>query len=503
MNHKTNDASPKLIIDWSVISYKNWFKMGSPNYEPETGNEGREFASNMYLFVLYLTEMFRPIETIFAVDSRPTWRDEVYKDYYVDNMKIAQKFHFEGDGDKAASVRVFEKEYIAQFDQKTIRYFYSDEAQKWMMKKMVKADIAQIIWENYKPVGLEDTELREKLELDEDEDITQYMEQGSDIRQAIDDLNREKKKDVIYNILKGLTPAYKGTRSTASSWDFSTPKNGYTDESGAFIPGFRELSNGISETLAGTFGAKVVKADNAEADDVIAHYVKNDKSGRDIILVSVDSDLHQLYLDSMFFKYWNPNVDEEGKYSQYGGFVDLNKTSVRYNLRKKMLSGDSSDNIFGCGQLDPKGNGLKATLVGAKTAEKWLTEFKMKEIVHLVEKKSLARNRKLIHLDNIPKSVNKTIAKAFKKAKSPEFVDHEEYGASPLKVLTTRQAAMYRRGSDEEAEELDSEIETAPNHVPQKALEDMSKEELIEHNKCMQIDLDREKSKSHTEDMGK
>lgn len=489
MSKKSNEMAPLLICDISVLAYKNWHKMGSPNYEPEHGREDMEFSQNMYLFMLFLIETLQPHETIFALDSRPNWRDDVYMDYYIENMVLSQKFHLDPN-DEGHAVKVFEKEYIGQFDQKTVRYFYSNDAQKWMIKKLLKADIAKIDWDQYIEVAPTEDEIHEAFS---DGDGTGMSD--DEYKEAIKDMNYAKKKEILYTTLKGLTPAYKGTRSTeaaASKWkmDYATPKNGYKDENGKFIPGFRELSDGIAESLAGTFSAKVIKAPLAEADDIIAHYIKNDKSGRDIILVSVDSDLHHLYLDSLFFKYWNPNIDSEGNSSQYGDFVDLNKTTVLFNLRKKLISGDSSDNIPACGQYDEKllkktgEKVLKSTLAGEKTAEKWLTEKKLKEIVPLLEPKSFARNRKLIHLDNIPESIHQGIAKAFKEAKIPEFVDHKEYGASPLKVLTTRQSALFYRGDEKDAEKLDSQIAKAPgitHTVDGKKieLEDMSKEQLI------------------------
>ena len=118
--------------------------------------------------------------------------------------------------------------------------------------------------------------------------------------------DRKKMEKILYSIIKKpLTPEYKGNRAN-QPWDYVTPKYGHKDEKGKYIPGYRDLFEALSKSLAGTFRAKVILAEGAEADDVITYYVKAHKSPNDLILISVDSDLHQLYNKSLFFKYFTP-----------------------------------------------------------------------------------------------------------------------------------------------------------------------------------------------------
>jgi len=395
-----------LVIDFSVVCYKQWSRKSGSNYEAEFDNELSEFTMNMYIYILYLVTRFKPTELIFAMDHRPPWRTKVFEDWYIKNSELFQKTRYiETTGESEP-----EQEYIAQFDQKTVRYWFHSPSQTWMMKTMIKAHIDKINWDDYILIPVEE------------------------------------KRDILYGKLKEHAPRYK---KRDNPWDYDTPKYGYTNEDGSFVPGFIDISNELAEKLAGTFDGIVIGAKGAEADDVIAHYVKRDKSGQDIVVVSTDQDLYQLYLDNMFFKYFNPNIDEEGHPSQWGGFINLTTEFVTFELRKKLLMGDISDTIAGCSfyTMKKKEKVLKTNCVGKKTAIGWLTdpELKLKDIVKMLEPKSFARNRLLIHLDNIPFKINKKIANAFKKAKIPFHVLDDYYQCPNIKKLSCKNYALSHR----------------------------------------------------------
>lgn len=454
-------------IDWSTICHKNFHKMASSGYEAEHGNEDLEFGMNMYLYILYIKTRFNPDKLYFAIDSKPYWRDTVYQDWYVENTTLYQYnpvVDSIGEGESKQDIREPQQEYLTQFDQKNIKYTYSDEKQGYFMKKLTKALFDDIVWEDWIEIGEPtDDEIHERCS-----DVIGVDNAKEEHDQLLEE-HADKKREILYTELKEHMPKYKGKRDEGT-WDFDTPKRGYTDGEGNYVKGFYDLSESLAYSLAGTFDALPIKAEGAEADDIVAQMVKNGAPSSDIIIISVDSDLHQLACDNMFFHYFNPVRTPENQYVQWGYMWDeITPKSALYDLRLKLLMGDEGDKIAPCMQLDPKTGKIKTTCIGKKTAEKWLAEKSLKEIVALVEPKSFARNRKLIHLDNMPQYIKDRIQNAMVTAVIPDFVPPEEYNVPTRKRLQCEQSAYADAGMQWEADAMDEDIKNASTELPEMA----------------------------------
>lgn len=116
---------------------------------------------------------------------------------------------------------------------------------------------------------------------------------------------------------------------------------------------FFMAANSFTEFLQNHTGVSVIKADDAEADDVIATFIfdrPNDKH----IIISTDSDFHQLLAENVTI--YDPMkahyIDMSGVYDDYMKPVIDKKTGKHktigdpeYVLFKKCIRGDSSDNI--------------------------------------------------------------------------------------------------------------------------------------------------------------
>jgi DNA polymerase-1 len=134
----------------------------------------------------------------------------------------------------------------------------------------------------------------------------------------------------------------------------------------------------------------IVSADNIEADDVIAYYVKN--KFKKSIIMSTDKDFLQLVSDTI--KIWSP---VRKKLYDVDAIVDEYKIHPKNFIYYKILDGDKSDNIKGVPRF------------GLKTIIKKFPELIDKEDytldklkVKLTEHAELIdRNYKLMQLENV------------------------------------------------------------------------------------------------------
>lgn len=133
--------------------------------------------------------------------------------------------------------------------------------------------------------------------------------------------------------LKGLIGSYKGKRKD-SDWEFATPKKTFKQWSLQLAPHFSDILD-----------AGMVKVDECEADDLIAHGALNAPKGCEILIMSTDQDVtrsdtkgHGQLMDvaSVIASWDQPII---GKVST--------EIVVR-NLEKKILLGDSGDGIGPC-----------------------------------------------------------------------------------------------------------------------------------------------------------
>lgn len=85
---------------------------------------------------------------------------------------------------------------------------------------------------------------------------------------------------------------------------------------------------------------RVLFDDKTEGDDFIAYYVNHKKPEERVVIVSTDNDLTQLISDTV--NVYNKKI---GKYLKPKNFKDIKGYPVENVLLKKVLCGDTSDNI--------------------------------------------------------------------------------------------------------------------------------------------------------------
>lgn len=152
---------------------------------------------------------------------------------------------------------------------------------------------------------------------------------------------------------------------------------------------FFNLLESFHEELRDFFPIYSIKYEMLEADDMIAHLVRKNLDNNKIIVTS-DGDYVQL------LKYKNTKL--------YDPIKNQWKTSERprFELEKKILMGDKSDNIP---SIRPR--------CGEKTAEKLIESGELEELLNTVDsegkpselKRNYDRNKKLIDLDQTPQEL--------------------------------------------------------------------------------------------------
>jgi len=167
---------------------------------------------------------------------------------------------------------------------------------------------------------------------------------------------------------------------------------------------FFKVMNPFIEEIKNVFSnIYFLKEDRCEADDIIAVLTKERFSDYNIVCISNDSDLKQLY-----------------KYKYYKQYDPINMTvytpiNPKQDLTVKILSGDSSDDIpnmfYGCGP----GKAVKMIDEGLDNCFKNGWDAKIKGVQTHIEGKDIKanyiRNKKLIDLELIPSMYQKKIIK--------------------------------------------------------------------------------------------
>lgn len=305
-----------MVIDWSVLMYLNWHKMRSPNFEARTGLELAEFARNITGHALYLVERVRPDVLVLAVDSPKNWRSDVYARYYLDNVEFKE---FRAAGGI----------WVVAFDRKTYLVKYRQDMGKWESKKLARADVAELKLEDAGQWRTWSSSPVEPVEETEVEPL-RWVQEAED-----------------WPHLEPLVPRYKGNRTT-SAWNYETPKSE-----------FKALGGNLAHNLAGALGGHAVEVHLAEGDDVCATFVSMAEPDDELVLVTIDSDLHQLLVDRPDLRIFDPKAHK---------WVDKTAELALFELTHKILKGDTSDNIAGISL-----RGAAATL-GDKGAEKVISE---------------------------------------------------------------------------------------------------------------------------------
>ena len=140
-----------------------------------------------------------------------------------------------------------------------------------------------------------------------------------------------------------------------------------------------------------------VECENVEGDDLIAYYIKNKKPNEKIVILSGDRDLTQLISDDVCV--YIPSLK---KYiSPQNHLKEIGYTHENV-LIKKIMCGDSSDNIKGI-----KGLGEKTffDLFPKAREEKYSLERIMEESQLLIEERKKEKKKPLVVTENIVNKV--------------------------------------------------------------------------------------------------
>lgn len=406
---------PRLIFDHSAIAKNLWFRILSPGYESHTGSEPGDFGYEVACFYYEMVLRFNPCEIIFALDSKPYWRNFYYAHEYGSNsMRI---YMHKGEADH----------FLLDMDKAIYQVKRHDMTGNWEVNKFTinKAQEAGLNWE---------------CQTEEESDFKLIQ---------LSDITDQQAKDAV----TGQIPAYKGSRSKAH-WKAKTPKEE-----------FNRLLRNIAYTFAPLVGGKVVEVDFAEADDIIHEYTKMEP-GNNTILVSFDMDLQQCCKNGMFVHYWNFQKKE---------WVECNTMDVWYKLFCKVIGGDSSDNVKGCSFVKRAGalpevkfkNGVVDAGKGtAKFIDDCLKQWCVKNncdkatpeafnyVYEMAEKKqdrnTFTRNYNLVNMDRKPDAISQAIREKLQsvKAQVPE-VTLEDYGITQTEAGLIQRNALADRQSDE------------------------------------------------------
>lgn len=158
--------------------------------------------------------------------------------------------------------------------------------------------------------------------------------------------------------------------------------------------GFYKIYRDVVKELKENFPFYVIGLQDVEADDIIAHLVRNDDPDAQKIMITCDRDYVQL------LQYPNTKLYDPIK-NKY-----IESVNPLHDLEIKICSGDKSDNIP---SILPRW--------GEKTAEKNILSGELKRLLEEKDingepseaKKNYDRNRKLIDFTLIPKSILKDI----------------------------------------------------------------------------------------------
>lgn len=404
-------SRPRLVVDWSVLSYIAWFKMRAPDYVAQTPLEIEEYARNVAGHLLYLVSRFTPSELVLAVDDSKNWRAPYYDSYYADAVDFFR-------------VRAEASGWVAIVDSEYFHVHQHEGTEKWFVDKIAKKD---------RPTDLGDLEKytpfyggkAPKWLIDEAPECPPTVWDHPDA-----------------DGLRLVVPRYKGGRAT-SRWDFETPKNE-----------FRDLVRRLAGNIAPVFSGRAVRVDWAEGDDVIAAYCLAEPV-IPTVLVSIDSDLRQLCIPCIGLSIFDPKK---------GRFTTPTREAAALELACKLLGGDTSDNIAG---VPLEGRAPFAAVswddvggvTGGKTTVKWVRDALdrhggdlsavLSEIDETAETGPWERNQNLVHLGNIPAALMSELEKAVEyRTPEPAKYTLADFGLSDVAVLSIQNQAANDRAAE-------------------------------------------------------
>ena len=395
----------RMVIDWSVLMYMNWHKMRSPNFQARTALESAEFARNIVTHALYLVERVKPDQLVLAVDYPENWRTGVYSRYYETNVEF---FQYLGTG----------RAWVVQFDRKTYLVKYEPGMDKWVYTKLAAKEA-----EGYK---LKDpTEWKKWKRAELVGGYTIMMEDGLDDAPEHPD----------WPALSHIIPRYKGNRAT-SKWEYETTKSE-----------FRAIGANLAFNLAPALGGVAVQVPQAEGDDVCAAWIRMSE-GWDTVLVTIDMDLHQLLITCPDLVIFDPKNH---------AWVEKSAELAAFELTRKLLCGDTADNICGISLRN------KSQTLGPKTAEKLIEDNGGPDgvwdfLAREADQAPLDRNLELIALSYIPAEIRQAIEdKIQERLEAPEAARYslQDFGLTAKDLLTTKTAARLDKELDDGLREGD------------------------------------------------
>lgn len=389
----------RMVIDWSVLMYMNWHKMRSPNFQARTALESAEFARNIVTHALYLVERVKPDQLVLAVDYPQNWRTEVYSRYYETNVEF---FQYLGAG----------RAWVVQFDRKTYLVKYESTMDKWVYTKLAAKEA-----EGYKLKDPTEWKKWERAELVEDRGNVERMEPPTHGEHP------------DWPALDHIIPRYKGNRAT-SKWEYETTK-----------AEFRSIGANLAFNLAPALGGVAVQVPQAEGDDVCATWIRMSE-GWDTVLVTIDTDLHQLLITCPDLAIFDPKNH---------AWVEKSAELAAFELTRKILCGDTSDNICG---ISLRG---KSQTLGPKTSEKLIEDNGGPDgiwdyLAREADQAPLDRNLELIALNYIPAEIRQAIEdKIQERLDSPETARYslQDFGLTAKDLLTTKTAARLDKELDD------------------------------------------------------
>jgi 5'-3' exonuclease len=380
--------------------------MRSPNFKARTSLECAEFARNIVTHALYLVERVKPDQLVLAVDYPENWRTGVYTRYYETNVDFYQ---YLGTG----------RTWIVQFDRKTYLVKYESGMDKWVYAKLPAKEV-----EGYK---LKDPAEWKKWRRSDLAGCTQDTD--------LDEESIASLPHPDWPALDHIIPRYKGNRST-SKWDYETTK-----------AEFRALGANLAFNLAPALGGVAVQVPQAEGDDVCATWLYTSE-GWDTTLVTIDTDLHQLLITCPDLRIFDPRLHT---------WVDKSAELAAFELTKKILCGDTSDNICG---ISLRG---KSQTLGPKTSERLIesnggVEGIWDYLAREADQAPLDRNLELIALNYIPAEIRQAIEdKLQERLTSPEssLYGLQDFGLTAKDQLLTKTAARLDKELDDGIREGD------------------------------------------------
>ena len=170
--------------------------------------------------------------------------------------------------------------------------------------------------------------------------------------------------------------------------------------------------NMLKKELKDNFPWKVVEVEGAEADDIIATYVKNKHPGEPVIIVSGDHDFMQLQkFDNV--KQWSPI---KNKYVVCNG-------DPKDILFEHIIKGDKGDGVPNVlTDDDAIVEGKRQRPIQSKKLEAWKSNpTEMPQDSGFI--RNFERNQTLVDLSRIPNDIETEIQLAFIKAEPPFDMD--------------------------------------------------------------------------------